>query len=178
MPRTISKMSIRRQARQFLLSRRRECIGAVCAPVYICMLPNKDPRLGASLTDRAHEIDHVRAVLTLGAFVSGTMAISFGGITYPWGSGKIIDLFVCSSVLFTMLGIQQVYIIFITTSRRIFPVEFLKSRTLILFAMTSIGGTAVFLPSLILKKPLILLIIYTFFIVYNIKDFFFKLLSK
>ena len=70
------------------------CIGAVCAPVYLCMLPNKDPRLGASLTDRAHEIDHVRAVLTLGAFVSGTMAISFGGITYPWGSGKIIDLFV------------------------------------------------------------------------------------
>ncbi|KAH9208866.1 major facilitator superfamily domain-containing protein [Leptodontidium sp. 2 PMI_412] len=123
------------------------CIGALCAPVYLCMLPNKDPRPGVSLTDRAREIDYVGAVLTLGAFVSGTMAISFGGITYPWSSGKIIGLFVCSGVLFTMLGIQQVYTIFTTTSRRIFPVEFLKSRTiLILFAMTSAGGTAIFLP--------------------------------
>jgi hypothetical protein len=111
------------------------------------MLPNKDPRPGFSVIDRAREIDYVGAVLTLGAFVSGIMAISFGGITYPWNSGKIIGLFVCSGVLFIMLGIQQVYTIFTTTTRRIFPVEFFKSRTiLILFAMTSAGGTTVFLP--------------------------------
>ncbi|KAH8653989.1 major facilitator superfamily domain-containing protein [Tricladium varicosporioides] len=123
------------------------CIGAVCAPVYLFMLPNKDPRPGVSFKDRAREIDYVGAVLTLGAFISGIMAISFGGITYPWNSGNIIGLFVCSGVLFVMLGVQQVYTIFTTTSRRIFPVEFFKSRTiLILFAMTSAGGAAVFLP--------------------------------
>jgi MFS family permease len=81
------------------------CIGAVCAPVYLCILPDKDPRPGVSLTDRAREIDYVGAVLTFGAFVSGTMAVSFGGITYLWNSGKIIGLFVCSGVLFIMLGI-------------------------------------------------------------------------
>ncbi|KFZ18706.1 hypothetical protein V501_01063 [Pseudogymnoascus sp. VKM F-4519 (FW-2642)] len=76
-----------------------------------------------------------------------SMAISFGGITYPWSSGKIIGLFVCSGVLFIILGIQQVYTIFTTTSRRIVPVEFFKSRTLhILFAITSVGSTSIFLP--------------------------------
>jgi MFS family permease len=123
------------------------CIGAACAPVYIFMLPNKDPRPGVSLKDRAREMDYVGAVLTIGAFVSGVMAVSFGGLTYPWNSGKIIGLFVCSGVLFILLGLQQVYTIFTTTSRRVFPVEFFKSRTmLILFAMTAAGGTAIFVP--------------------------------
>ncbi|KAN0098976.1 MFS general substrate transporter [Hyaloscypha variabilis] len=123
------------------------CIGAVCAPVYIFMLPNKDPRPGVSLRDRAREMDYLGALLTVGAFVSGVMAVSFGGITYPWNSGKIIGLFCCSGVLFILLGLQQVYTVLTTTSRRIFPIEFFKSRTiLILFCMTAAGGTAVFIP--------------------------------
>ncbi|KAL3417604.1 MFS drug efflux [Phlyctema vagabunda] len=123
------------------------CIGAVCAPVYLFMLPNKDPRPGVTFKDRAREMDYVGGVLTAGAFISGVMAVSFGGITYAWNSGKIIGLFVCSGVLFILLGFQQVYTIFTTTSRRIFPVEFFSSRTiLILFAMTAAGGTAIFIP--------------------------------
>jgi len=46
------------------------------------MLPNKDPRPGISLIDRAREIDYLKSVLTIGAFVSGIMALSFGGVTY------------------------------------------------------------------------------------------------
>ncbi|PMD26911.1 MFS general substrate transporter [Hyaloscypha hepaticicola] len=123
------------------------CIGALCAPVYIFMLPSKDPRPGVSLKDRAREMDYLGGLLTVGAFISGVMAVSFGGITYPWNSGKIIGLFCCSGVLFILLGLQQVYTILTTTSRRIFPVEFFKSRTiLILFCMTAAGGTAVFIP--------------------------------
>jgi MFS family permease len=123
------------------------CIGALCAPVYLFMLPTYDPRPGVSFKDRAREMDYVGGILTIGAFVSGVMAVSFGGVTYPWNSGKIIGLFVCSGVLFILLGIQQVYTVLTTTSRRIFPVEFFKSRTiLILFAMTAAGGTAIFIP--------------------------------
>lgn len=123
------------------------CIGAVCAPVYFFMLPDVDPRRGVSMKDRARELDYVGTVLTLGAFVSGVMAVSFGGIQYPWNSGRIIGLFVCSGVLFILLGLQQVYTVFTTLTRRIFPIEFFKSRSiLILFAMTAAGGTAVFIP--------------------------------
>ncbi|KAI9650914.1 hypothetical protein NHQ30_000949 [Ciborinia camelliae] len=123
------------------------CIGAVCAPVYLFLLPNYDPRPGVPFLHRAKEVDYLGGLLIIGAFVSGVMAVSFGGVTYPWNSGKIIGLFVCSGCLFIIFGLQQVFTIFTTTSRRIFPIEFLKSRTmLILFAMTSAGGTAVFIP--------------------------------
>ncbi|KAF7890706.1 hypothetical protein EAF00_009021 [Botryotinia globosa] len=123
------------------------CIGAACAPVYLFLLPNYDPRTGVPLLHRAKEVDYLGGILIIGAFVSGVMAVSFGGVTYPWNSGKIIGLFVCSGILFIIFGIQQVFTIFTTTSRRIFPIEFLKSRTmLILFAMTSAGGTAIFIP--------------------------------
>ena len=122
-------------------------VGAVCAPVYIFMLPIRDPRPGVAIKARARELDYVGTILTIGAFVSGVMAVSFGGVTYPWKSGKIIGLFCCSGVLFILLGLQQVYTIFTTTTRRIVPVEFFNSRTiLILFAMTAAGGTAIFIP--------------------------------
>jgi predicted MFS family arabinose efflux permease len=123
------------------------CVGAVCCPVYLFMLPNKDARPSVSLADRAREIDYVGAILMTGASVSGVMAVSFGGVTYPWNSGKIIGLFCCSGILYILLGVQQVNIIYTTITRRIFPVEFFKSRTvLILFAMTAAGGSSIFLP--------------------------------
>lgn len=123
------------------------CVGAVCAPVYLFMLPNKDPRPGVSLADRAREMDYLGGILMIGASVSGVMAVSFGGVMYSWNSGRIVGLFCCSGVLFILLGVQQVLTFFTTVARRIVPVEFFKSRTvLILFAMTAAGGTSIFLP--------------------------------
>ncbi|KAL3445794.1 hypothetical protein BJX65DRAFT_296846 [Aspergillus insuetus] len=85
-------------------------VGAACAP-------------GAEFMDRAREIDIVGGTLNIGAFVSGTMAIS----------ARIIALFICSGVLLALLAIQLV------------PVEFSKSRTmLILFVATSAARTATF----------------------------------
>lgn len=97
--------------------------------------------------DRFREMDYLGTLLTIGAFVSGVMALCFGGVIYPWDSGRVIGLFCCSGVLFILLGLQQTYCVLTTESRRIFPIQFFKSRTmLILFAMTSCGGTAVFIP--------------------------------
>ncbi|KAF7128710.1 hypothetical protein CNMCM5793_003561 [Aspergillus hiratsukae] len=123
------------------------CVGAVCAPVYLFLLPNKDPRPGVSLRERANTMDHLGGILTIGAMVTGVMAVSFGGVMYPWNSGQIIGLFCCSGVLFILLGLQQVFTIFTSVAYRVLPVEFFKSRTvLILFAATAAGGTAIFVP--------------------------------
>ncbi|KAH8590417.1 hypothetical protein B0O99DRAFT_599064 [Bisporella sp. PMI_857] len=83
----------------------------------------------------------------MGAFVFGVMAVSFRGVTYEWNPGQTIGLFCGSGVLFILLGLQQIYAIFTTTSRRVFPVGFFKSRTMLTpFAVTAAGGTAIFVP--------------------------------
>ncbi|KAH8820291.1 major facilitator superfamily domain-containing protein [Xylogone sp. PMI_703] len=123
------------------------CVGGACAPVYLFMLPSPDPRPGVKFFDRLRELDWLGALLILGAFITGVTAISLGGITDPWNSGTIIGLFCASGVLFILFGLQQTFLIFTTKERRVMPIEFFYSRTLlILFAMTSAGGTAIFVP--------------------------------
>ncbi|KAL8697937.1 MAG: hypothetical protein Q9201_006842 [Fulgogasparrea decipioides] len=123
------------------------CLGAVCAPVWLFLLPRYDPRPGVAIKQRIREIDYVGTVLIVGAYVSGVMAISFGGSTYAWNSGRIIGLFVCSGVLFILFGFQQSLPLFTTVERRIFPVEFMKSKILlVLFAETACASTATFMP--------------------------------
>ncbi|KAI9794009.1 MAG: hypothetical protein M1816_006634 [Peltula sp. TS41687] len=122
-------------------------IGAVVAPVYLFLLPSHDPRPQVAVKERVVELDYAGVITIVGAFISGVMAISFGGSVYEWNSGRIIGLFVCSAVLFTIFGIQQTFCILTTEERRIFPIQFLKSKSmLILFAQTACSVTAVFVP--------------------------------
>lgn len=122
-------------------------IGAVCAPAWLFLLPSKDPRPGISYKQRVIEMDYVGTVLLMGGLTTFVLAINWGGVTYPWDSGRIIGLFVTSGVLFILLGIQQVWTVFTTVSRRIIPVQFFHSRTvLLLFGTTAISGAATFIP--------------------------------
>ncbi|QKX63136.1 uncharacterized protein TRUGW13939_10305 [Talaromyces rugulosus] len=102
---------------------------------------------GVSTMDRCREFDYVGVILMIGACACFVMGVSFGGVTYAWNSGQIIGLFCTSGVLFIIIGFQQVFTVFTNIIRRVCPVEFFGSRTvLILFAMTVAGGTALFLP--------------------------------
>jgi len=69
-------------------------IGAIFAPMYFLYLPSRDPRPGASFISRVREIDWVGTILQVGAFTSGIMALSFGGVVFIWSSGQIIGLLV------------------------------------------------------------------------------------
>ncbi|KAE9377409.1 MFS general substrate transporter [Stipitochalara longipes BDJ] len=123
------------------------CIGGLFAPVYIFMLPSFDPRPGVAFKERCLEMDFVGTIVLVGAFVSGVMAISFGGVLYAWSSSAIITCFVVSAVLFAVFAVQQEFAILTTQERRIFPVEFLRSRSLIiLFAMTSCAAASMVVP--------------------------------
>ena len=122
-------------------------IGAVCAPAWLFLLPSKDPRPGVAFRQRVVEMDYTGAVLLMGGLTTFVLAINWGGITYPWGSGPIIALFITSGVLFILLGIQQVWTVFTTPSRRIIPIQFFRSKiVLILFAITAASGTSAFVP--------------------------------
>ncbi|EED18319.1 efflux pump antibiotic resistance protein, putative [Talaromyces stipitatus ATCC 10500] len=120
-------------------------IGAVCAPFYIFLIPKKDPRPGISVRDRVSELDYPGIVLQAGMLSALILAINTGGILYPWNSGRIIATFVVFGLLWVLLGIQQVWAIATTVSRRIIPVQFFRSRTvLLLFVATAAGGACAF----------------------------------
>ena len=122
-------------------------IGALCAPVYLFMLPSFDPRPGVPYKKRLSELDYVGTLLMLGACVAGVMAINFGGIIYPWNSGPTISCFVVSGVLFIVFGLQQSFCVLTTEETRIFPCQFLKHKLLIvLFVQMSASVTIFFVP--------------------------------
>ncbi|KFX90140.1 hypothetical protein O988_08328 [Pseudogymnoascus sp. VKM F-3808] len=122
-------------------------IGGAFAPVYLFMLPKSDPRKGVPVLRRFKELDWVGTVILMGAFVSFIMAVSFGGILYAWNSGQIIACFVVAFSLFGIFAVQQERAIFTTIEQRIFPVQFLRSRTmLLLFAETSAAATGIVVP--------------------------------
>lgn len=107
-------------------------IGGLFAPAYVLYLPARDPRPGATVRQRISELDMVGTLLQVGAFVTGIMAVSFGGVLYEWNSGRTIGLFVTSGVLFIALGVQQEFLILTTKARRVFPVEYVRNKEMVI----------------------------------------------
>lgn len=71
------------------------------------------------------------------------IVLTFAGSMYAWDSGATIALWAVFGVVIIAYAIQQVFCIFTTPDRRLFPVQFLKSRTLILlFTGTASATTA------------------------------------
>ncbi|KAL2204886.1 putative MFS drug efflux transporter [Sarocladium strictum] len=122
-------------------------IGAVCAPAWLLLLPSKDPRSGVPYRQRLAEMDYFGCSLMMGGLVCLMLAISSGGVSWAWRSASSIGLFAAAGVIFAMLSIQQIFTIFTTKERRIVPLQFFRSRTvLILFSTTAASGAAAFVP--------------------------------
>lgn len=116
--------------------------GACLLPVYVFVLPSADPSPGVSLRKRAATMDFVGAILSIAAFITLIMAISFGGELYKWNSGQIIALFVVSGVLWLFFAAQQVLRLFTTAERRMFPVHLLRNKeAILLFICSSAAGS-------------------------------------
>lgn len=92
--------------------------------------------------ERIKAVDWIGNTLVIGAYISGLMAISFGGTTYAWNSAEDIALFCVSGVLFIALGIHQVWS---NPQNRMFPVHFLKHKGLLIqFLVGASAGTSSF----------------------------------
>lgn len=122
-------------------------IGVACAPAWLILLPNKDPRPGVPYKTRLQEFDYVGMVLLIGCLVSLIMAVNFGGLTYAWNSGQIIGLFVTAGILFALLAVQQGMTLLVTLPRRLIPIQLIQSPLIImLFICTAASAAGVFIP--------------------------------
>lgn len=68
----------------------------------------------------------MHVVLPHGCLGGVLLALKWGGVTYPWSSGRIIGLFAAAGALFILLAVQQAFTVFTTVLRRTTPIQFFK----------------------------------------------------
>jgi MFS family permease len=120
--------------------------GAIAAPVYLLMIPGLPTEQG-TIISRLKKVDFLGTILIVGLLISCLMAVNFGGILYPWSSGRIIALFVMTAALAVAFGVQQASCIGTSTAYRAFPVQFLQNReVLLIFAAEVCATTLTFTP--------------------------------
>lgn len=95
-------------------------------------MPSKNPRPDLRLMQKFKEIDWVGAALYAATIVLFMIVLTFSGSTFSWTSGGSIGLWVAFGVCLIAFVLQQGFKLFTSEEHRIFPVRFLKSRTLVL----------------------------------------------
>lgn len=122
-------------------------VAGVFAPVYLFMIPSVEPRPEKNTVEKAAAFDYVGSFLIIAAFSLGTIGLSFGGSLFAWRSALIITMLCLSGVLFILFGIQQSFCLLTTFEHRLLPVQYFKSRTLVLlFVQSAAGGAPIFIP--------------------------------
>jgi hypothetical protein len=117
-------------------------IAGLLLPIYILVFPSLNPRPDLTNKEKFASIDWVGAILNAAAFVLFIVVVCFSGSTYAWGSGQSIALWVTFGACLIAFVLQQTFSIFTTTENRLFPVHFLKSRTLVLLFVATSGGAS------------------------------------
>jgi hypothetical protein len=121
-------------------------IFALMLPALI-MIPNFQPQPGTTPLTKVKQLDWAGAILNAGLYTSFVLALTFGGGTWAWNDGRTIATFVACFVILVVFALQQFFSIFTTETNRLFPISFLKSRTMILLHIaSSCAGAAQFVP--------------------------------
>jgi hypothetical protein len=108
-------------------------------------IPSFNPQPGVSPVTKLKELDWIGTTLIAGVYTLFVVVLTFGGVQWAWGDGRTIALFVVCGVMLLLFMAQQYFAVLTTPERRIFPIHFLKSRTMIiLYACTACGSTAMF----------------------------------
>jgi hypothetical protein len=116
-------------------------------PISFFLLKSNNPQPNRSLQDKISHFDWIGLVLNAGMYTAFVMVFTFAGAQYAWDNGRIIALFVVFGVLIIVFGIQQTYCIGTTVESRIFPVDFVKRRTMVLlYTLTASLATTLFVP--------------------------------
>jgi hypothetical protein len=111
-------------------------------PIYVFIFPSRNPRPDLTNKEKLASIDWTGAILYAAAFVLFIVVVCFSGSTYAWGSAQSIALWVVFGALLIAFILQQTFAIFTSAENRIFPIHFLKSRTLVLLFVATGSGAA------------------------------------
>jgi hypothetical protein len=122
-------------------------IFGAASPIILFVLEPYNPDPHSTFGEKLKRLDWVGIVLNAAIYVTFVMAFTFGGAQWDWKDGRTIAVIVVFGVLVILFGIQQTFSIFTTPEARIFPIDFLKSRTLVLqYIAMSATATALFIP--------------------------------
>jgi hypothetical protein len=107
-------------------------LAALTAPIFIFLVPKYNPKADVPAMTKLKQIDWVGAALNAAVFTLFQIVLTFSGSTWNWDSAGPIALWVVFGVCLILYGLQQFFSIFTTPETRLFPVQFLKSRTMLL----------------------------------------------
>lgn len=92
-------------------------------------------------------MDWVGVILNAAVYVFFVTAFTFGGAQWAWGSGGVITFIALFVVTLAIYAVQQRFSLFTTPENRLFPVDFLKSRSMwLLHISTACASTTFFIP--------------------------------
>jgi len=97
--------------------------------------------------DRPHDLDILGAVLIVSATVALMLALSFGGLRYPWGSVQILGLLAASALFWGLFGWRMG-----TAHEPLIPVELLSNQVVrngtlsAFFGMGTYIGLTIYMP--------------------------------
>ncbi|KAK4553136.1 hypothetical protein LTR86_009863 [Recurvomyces mirabilis] len=116
-------------------------IGVVFMPAYLFLLPNFKPSTG-TIRSKLQSLDWLGILLSIGGFISIIMAISFGGLLYDWRSSEEITLFTVTSVTWFFFFIQQATTFCTSLQDRVFPLDLLVQKEVLMIFFTMASGAA------------------------------------
>jgi hypothetical protein len=118
------------------------CIAGLASPIYLFLIPSIKPESSWSVSRRLRRIDYLGALLFAGGITCVLMMLGFGGVIWPWTSGRMITVYVCAGVLLILFVIQQASSFLAV--ERLFPVELVKDWEMcifFMFAAIALGNT-------------------------------------
>lgn len=107
------------------------------APFLIFLLPTHSPQPTQNVTTKIRNMDWVGIILIAAVYTTYTMALTFGGAEWGWDNYRFIIMILFFGLTLLGFAFSQRFPIFTTKAYRLFPVQFLRSRTLVLVFMAS-----------------------------------------
>ena len=117
-------------------------LAAILSPVYFFVNPSHNPQPEVAASTKIKSLDWAGAILNAGIYVLFMIVLTFSGSQWPWKSGQSIALWIIWGLFLICFIVQQGFSIFTTPDHRLFPVHFLRSRTMVLLYIATAATAA------------------------------------